>query len=213
MRDYVFYPLALSRPIQKIGTKSGKRFGKKIGTELSAGLVNIIVFLLVGLWHGNQSHYILWGLYNGIVIALSSLLQPSFHQLGVKLKMNMEGGGFHLFRILRTFVIVNIGWYFDRIVNFDDCMICLRNTFTNFKIASLIPYFQTFGVVRFAIAAIGCLIVFLVSINREHNNDIVTMMCQQRVIVRYALVMICLLLTLYSCSIVNHPVGFMYANF
>ena len=213
MRDYVFYPLALSRPIQKLGTRSGKRFGKKIGTELAAGLVNIIVFLLVGIWHGIESHYILWGLYNGIVIAVSSLLQPTFHQLSLKLKMNTEGRGFHIFRVVRTFIIVNIGWYFDRIVNLKDCMICFRNTFAHFQIPSLLPFFQTYGVVRFAIVAIACILVFFVSADKEHGKDVVSVVRGQHALVRYSLLTVCPLLILYSCSIVNHPVGFMYANF
>ena len=174
---------------------------------------NIIVFLLVGIWHGIESHYILWGLYNGIVIAVSSLLQPTFHQLSLKLKMNTEGRGFHIFRVVRTFIIVNIGWYFDRIVNLKDCMICFRNTFAHFQISSLLPFFQTYGVVRFAIVAIACILVFFVSADKEHGKDVVSVVRGQHALVRYSLLTVCPLLILYSCSIVNHPVGFMYANF
>lgn len=53
MRDYGFYPVALTKPIKKMG--------KHIGRVLPAALGNILVFFLVGLWHGAQWNYILWG--------------------------------------------------------------------------------------------------------------------------------------------------------
>ena len=73
MRDYVFYPFALLKPVQKLGKKISKRFGKHLGVVLPASIANILVFFLVGIWHGPEVHYILWGLYNGIVIALSDI--------------------------------------------------------------------------------------------------------------------------------------------
>ena len=109
-----------------------RHFGKHAGRTIPAGIANIAVFFLVGLWHGAQSHYLLWGLYNGIVIALSDLTAPFWQSLAGKLRMNTASRGFHVFRILRTFVIVNIGWYFDRIYDFHDCMLAFRQTFTAF---------------------------------------------------------------------------------
>lgn len=114
MRDYVFYPFALSKPITKLSKSIRKRFGSTLSRTFPAALGNILVFLLVGLWHGAEAHYLLWGLYNGFVLATSALLEPtyqSFRQHNGKLT---ESRAFHLYRIFRTFVIVNIGWFFDR---------------------------------------------------------------------------------------------------
>ena len=63
MRDYVFYPFALLKPVQKFGKRISKRFGKHLGVVLPASIANILVFFLVGIWHGPELHYILWGLY------------------------------------------------------------------------------------------------------------------------------------------------------
>ena len=35
----------------------------------------IVVFALIGLWHGGQSHYLLWGLYHGIGMAAYRVLR------------------------------------------------------------------------------------------------------------------------------------------
>ena len=121
MRDYLFYPFALLKPMQNFGrwcTKHMGKNGKHFGRVLPAGIANLVVFFVVGIWHGPQLHYVLWGLYNGMVIALSDLTEPFWKHLAAKLRMNTESRGFHVFRIVRTFVIVNIGWYFDRISQF-----------------------------------------------------------------------------------------------
>ncbi len=122
MRDYVFYPFALLKPIQRFGKWVSKRFGKHLGVVLPASIANILVFFLVGIWHGLEGHYILWGLYNGLVIAISDICGPWFRQLGALLHMQGDTKGMRAFRIVRTFIIVNIGWYFDRIYQLGDCL-------------------------------------------------------------------------------------------
>ena len=59
MRDYVFYPFALTRPVTKLSKAAKGRFGAHFSRALPAVLGNILVFLLVGVWHGATSNYIL----------------------------------------------------------------------------------------------------------------------------------------------------------
>ena len=65
MRDYVFYPFALTRPVARLSKAAKTHLGTEFARALPAALGNILVFLLVGVWHGATSNYILWGLYNG----------------------------------------------------------------------------------------------------------------------------------------------------
>ena len=74
MRDYVFYPFALSRPVSRLSKAAKGRFGAAFARALPAALGNILVFALVGVWHGATSNYILWGLYNGVILAVTALL-------------------------------------------------------------------------------------------------------------------------------------------
>ena len=73
MRDYVFFPFALTKPMQRLGKWASERLGEHLGRTLPACVANILVFLIVGLWHGAEPHYVAWGLYNGVVIALADL--------------------------------------------------------------------------------------------------------------------------------------------
>lgn len=108
MRDYVFYPFALWGPVTRLSKAVGKR-NATLARTLPAALGNLLVFFLVGLWHGATSNYILWGLYNGVILAVSALLEPFYREHPLP-----KGAGFTILRVLRTFIIVNIGWLFDR---------------------------------------------------------------------------------------------------
>ena len=69
MKDYVFFPFALTKPMQKLGKWGNAKFGREIGRLFPGTLGNILVFLIVGIWHGAEAHYVIWGLYNGLVIS------------------------------------------------------------------------------------------------------------------------------------------------
>jgi alginate O-acetyltransferase complex protein AlgI len=170
----------LTKPMQRLSKRCTKHLGKHAGRVLPAGIANILVFLVVGLWHGAQMHYILWGLYNGVVIALSDLTQSFWQKQSRVFHLRTESSGFHIFRIIRTFIIVNIGWYFDRITDFKSCVTCFRNTLLYFAPSKFLSSLsqELFTETKpvnvlggFATALIGCVIVFTVSMQKEKGVD------------------------------------------
>ena len=132
MRDYVFYPLALTKGMQNLSKFCTRKISKHFGRTIPACIANIVVFMLVGLWHGPELHFFIWGLYNGLVIALSDILKPVFEKINQILKINTKSSLWKFFQIIRTFIIVNIGWYFDRIVDVKKSFVYLKNTFVHF---------------------------------------------------------------------------------
>ena len=71
MKKYVFYPLALTSLFAAAGKKVQKSclgktvFGKHLGKVLPASLSCIVVFLIVGVWHGAGGKYVAFGLWCG----------------------------------------------------------------------------------------------------------------------------------------------------
>lgn len=124
MKKYVFYPLALTPFFAGIGKKvSGSRFGttafgKHAGKVLPAALSCIVVFLIVGIWHGAGGKYVAFGLWNGGIIFLSMMLEPFFPSWKKFFHIRNGAAGFRVFQILRTFVLVYIGYLFDVAKNF-----------------------------------------------------------------------------------------------
>lgn len=74
-KDYIFYPLSLSKFSLKLG-KASKKWMPNFGKKVPAIYGLFIVWFLTGLWHGASWNYVLWGLYYGAIIILEILLEP-----------------------------------------------------------------------------------------------------------------------------------------
>ena len=92
VRDYIYFPLG------------GARCSK------ARYLLNIFVtWFLMGLWHGASWHYVVWGLYHGLLIAA--------HKLFFKGRHFFSGINGHLrtaFCVLATWIAMNLGWVLFR---------------------------------------------------------------------------------------------------
>ena len=166
MKDYIFYPVSLSKWMGKFGKWSKKAFGKKTGRVVPICVANIIVFLVVGIWHGAAWKYIAYGLYNGLIIAVSSLLAPLYRKGFEKFHINPKSGAWHVVQILRTFLLVNISWYFDMAVSLSAAFAMMKSTVTGFSLATLTDgSLMMLGLDKldYMILAMGCLVVFLIS--------------------------------------------------
>lgn len=225
MRDYLFYPFALLKPMQRLGKRCMTKFGKSgrhLGRVLPAGIANLVVFLVVGIWHGPYLHYVLWGLYNGFVIALSDLTEPFWKEIASRLHWNTDSRSVHWFRIVRTFVIVNIGWYFDRITDVGDCMQALAATLCRFQPEALWSGFQSqilgktslFNIAGgYALAAAGIAVILIVSLQRERGIDAYVQFQKKPFPLRAMLLAALMLMIFASFMFTETAGGFMYANF
>ena len=195
------------------------RLGEHLGRTLPACAANVLVFLIVGLWHGAEPHYVAWGLYNGLVIALADLLAPAFRRANAALRVDTGSRARRAFCVLRTFLVVNLGWYFDRIYDFGDSLLCLRNTFTNFAPQQFYLWLMQAGVrdsdLKFmAFSAVACLFVFVVSLAQERGVDVSERILGWNCVARAALYFLVLgLIVIASFLTQNVAGGFMYANF
>ena len=216
MRDYLFYPFALTKPMQRFGKWATSHCGKHFGRVLPAAVANLLVFAVVGIWHGPQAHYLAWGLYNGLVIALADLLEPAFKKLNTALHIPTESRGWHVFRIVRTFIIVNIGWYFDRNEFVQGC-IYLRNTFTDFNLSALAANapgaFAAVSGPAWGLVIISTLLVFAHSVLKEQGRDPYAEVQRLPLALRWGLYYLVIFMVLLSFICVNETVGFLYANF
>ena len=224
MRDYIFYPFALLKPMQNFGKWCGKHFGTHCKRVLPAGIANILVFFIVGVWHGAEMHYVAWGLYNGIIIAISDLAEPAFKKLNALLHINSDSKGMHVFRVIRTFFIVNIGWYFDRIYKVSDSFYCLNRTFFHFNHYDLKYNLNTvifneslttplYTMCCYIIAALATVVVIISSVLKENGVDVYAFIQKKNIVIRWGILLIMIFLFLGSFMFTTSAGGFMYANF
>lgn len=110
-RSCLLYPLAAGRPGVWLGKAAGKLFGTKTGRRIPAALATVLVFLLIGIWHAATLNAVYFGLYFGVLMALSLLLDPLWKWLDKKLRLP-EGGWMAPLRILRTWVLILLPQFF-----------------------------------------------------------------------------------------------------
>ena len=221
MRDYVFYPFALLGCMQKLGKWFTGHFsgnvGKHLGRTVPACIANIVVFLIVGIWHGAEEHYLAWGLYNGLIIAASDLLSPLFAAAVSRFPISVSKRASHGLRIVRTFIIVNIGWYFDRIADLNYRRICFRNTVIHFRLSelksTLYSYNLDYVMKPVGIAAVGVLAVLAVSILRERQIDVKGRFMRLPAFIQTGILTLVLLMILFAFVFTAPSGGFLYAQF
>ena len=111
-RDYLFYPV--SRKAQPLGKKAKARWGKTAGRLVPSVIALAVVWLSTGIWHGASWCYILWGVYYGILLICALIFQPTSKKWVKKLNINTKSPWFIAFQILRTMVLVLLGYVLFR---------------------------------------------------------------------------------------------------
>ena len=185
MKNYVFYPIAMSNVFLNASKKmKGTRFGKTaagahISKVLPTSVASLIVFLLVGIWHGADWKYVAFGVWNGVIIMLSIIMQPLFDAALDKLHIKRERPWYALFAMFRTFLIVLVGYVFDVAPSFGEGMNTIIKFFTNQNFAQGIE--QIWGLQYngswldyqdYIILALGIAIMLFVSIMQERKPQI-----------------------------------------
>ena len=133
MRDYVFFPLALSKPVIRIGKFIRARFGGKLGKIVPTSMCTFVVYLVIGIWHGANFRFIAFGLWNGALITTSLLLAGAFFTIKKKLRISDGSHVWRGFSMLRTTVIVFFGRYLTRAPRLLVAFSMLRRTFAEFS--------------------------------------------------------------------------------
>ena len=206
-RKYIFYPLAVSKSFLSIGKKiRASRFGSSMAGQHVAkvfptSLASFIVFLLVGIWHGANWKYLGFGFWFGGIMMFSALLEPAFDNILDKLKINAKSLFFRLFQMLRTFCLILLGYIFDVAPNMTQSLHTFWRLVTNLSVSTAWQQIKSLGleIRHYQLIAFGAAIMLLVDIYHEHYecNTIRKKLDTKPFIVRFILILGCLLFTLY----------------
>ncbi|MBQ3011072.1 MAG: MBOAT family protein [Oscillospiraceae bacterium] len=195
MKEYVFYPLALSKKFIEVSkklkaTKFGQtEFGAHVSKVLPTSFASLVVFFLVGVWHGANWKYVAFGLWNGGIIMLSTLLEPKFDELTEKLKLNAKSLGFRVFQMLRTFLVVLVGYVFDVAPDLTQSMhtFALALTDQNLSVGAAEIASLGLGKLDYLLLMVCTGFLFVISVIQERNSHttIRQMLDEQHFAVRY----------------------------
>ena len=216
MKDYIFYPFSLSKGMNKFGKFSKKKFGNAIGRVLPICLADLLIFFIVGLWHGASWKFIIYGLYNGFIIAFSGMFQPVYIKMFEITHINAKTRTWRLFQIFRTFVLINIGWYFDRGNSLKDAVYMMYYSVKGFSFSALTDgSLLKLGLdsLQIMILIAACVVWFIVSVLKEKNIEVREAIARRILPIRWA-IYIALIISIPLLGTVSAKVGgFIYAQF
>lgn len=206
-KRYLFYPLAVSKSFLSIGksirkTKMGAtKAGQHIAKVLPTSLASFAVFLLVGVWHGANWKYVGFGVWYGGIMMLSSLMAPIYGILREKLSINVKSFCFHLFQIARTVFVVLLGYIFDLAPNLTESLGTFRRLLMRPSISTAWQQIKSMEleVRHYKIILLGFLVMLAVDLYHERfgTNTIRKALDTKPFIIRYLVILGCILITLY----------------
>ena len=224
-KTYLFYPLAMSSLFLNVSKNIKKsKFGStKVGAHIAKVLptsfASFIVFFMVGVWHGANWKYVAFGVYNGGIIMLAVLLKPVFEGVLKKLHINPACAPYTAFRIIRTFILVLVGYVFDVAPSFEESMMTFRLIFTDQNLKVGYGEISELGLSKVALVylAICAVFIFIISVIQERNaaTTIRSTLIKKPAIVRWGVVYIAIMAILifgvYGSGF--NAADFVYAQF
>lgn len=192
MRDYLFYPLSLS----KLGAGLRKKFSKKLGRIMPTALATFVVYLAIGIWHGATFGYVALGLWNATIITASLFLTKSFAKWRKALHISEEGRWWHLFQIVRTWLLVFVQRYITRAPRFMATLAMLWTTVTQFHGADLWNgTVLTLGLTAFdlTLVLVGMCVLLFVEYHQEKGLCIRAWLEKRHWLLQWAVLMLALL--------------------
>ena len=109
-RDYVYYPILRGNMAGKI-RKHWKDKNKFLSNNLPTVFALAILWILIGFWHGSTWAFVLYGMYHGSIIIVSTLLSPIYDKFHQKFSNVVKTKIYGAFQIVRTFCLVLVGYF------------------------------------------------------------------------------------------------------
>lgn len=217
-KDYIFYPVSLSKGMKKLSAFGRKHFNAQVGALLSGSIALFLVWLANGLWHGAAWTYILFGMYHFVLIVTGNIFEPAIKKIYEKLKIDRNKPVVSGLRIFKTFFFIVIGELIFRANSLRATISMLKGVFTNFTFKGIlegqlfdagIDYYDWIIVVAVVI------FVFVISVLKEKNIQVRDRFSELNIVVRWSLLIaLIVILVLFGAYGTGYAaVEPMYANF
>ncbi len=213
MKDYLFYPLALSKPLNRLGKRLRGVFGRRAGQLFVPCVSTVLVFLAVGLWQGPGFGNIAYGLWNGGLMSLGMICAPACARLRAALRLRDDSKLLRIFRSLRTFALVAIGRCFSQAPTFRLGVWMLAHTVAAFgpKDPALLVSFGI-GSVDWIVALTALAVVFAVSLAGERGVSVRAWLDRRHPVLQFAVVFLAVLIIVAGLSEGYVPISYVYEN-
>lgn len=217
-KDYIFYPISLSKVSKKLTSSLRKKLGNHFGPLLIGSFALLIVWLCNGLWHGSGYNYIFFGLYHFTFILMGNIAEPFVDKFYKKFKVDRNQPVIRVLQAVRTTIIVLFGELFFRAAGTKAGIAMFTKIIMDFNIQSIFSKKVLdlgLDVPDLIIIGITLLIVFFIGLLKEKGVSIRESIAKKPILVRwtlyYILILYALIFGAYGGSYA--PIDPMYASF
>ncbi len=218
-KDYIFYPVSLSKSMKKLTLKARNLMGNRFGPLVSGAIALFAVWFLNGLWHGAGYTFLFYGMYQFILILLGNIFEPTINNICKKIKINRQNKIYRVFQSIKMTFFVFIGELFFRATSVKAGFGMLKKIFTNFHLISTFKSgeFLKIGLdgKDYVVIFIALIVVFIISLLKEKNHNIREEINQKNIcikwIIYYLLILSIIIFGAYGFGYL--PVDPIYADF
>lgn len=215
-KDYVFYPVSISKKVMKLSVDTRKKFGPNTARIVAAIPPIMGVWMLTGLWHGSSWKFVAWGMFHGMLILLSTAFSQNVQNGLKKIGIKTEALDYKLLQMVKVFVLCTIGRVFFRADSLRAALKILWSMATLSNPSEEIFNFTEINLDTFdyKIIVISILILLIVSIIQEKRGSVRELIASMNIWVRWviwlALILAIVLVGIYGVG--TTPV-FIYESF
>ena len=190
-KDYIFYPVSLSKKMKKLTIKARKVLGNRFGPLVSGAVALFAVWSLNGLWHGAGYTFLLYGMYQFTLILLGNIFEPTVKNVCSKLHINRKNIFYRIMQSVKMTLFVFIGELFFRATSVTAGFSMLGKIFTNFSLSESLKSGELFSLgldgKDYFIITVFLVIIFVISILKEKNIQIRENISKKHIIIRWAI--------------------------
>jgi len=184
-KDYIMYPLLKSNGFQKLGKRCKNKFGKKIGKKIPTIISILILWIIIGIWHGASYKYIFAaGILPWLYLTISELFEGVFKKLRDVIHIDYNNFSYRLFESIRTFALMCFIWLFALAPGFITGFDVIANIFnmSNLDLRLQLPQVPSF------IILISSTIVVIVDYLKYRNVNVLEAFNKQNIIFKYIII-------------------------
>lgn len=188
-KDYIFYPVSLSKPVKNFAKKIKKVFGRGASTFVAPIAALFCVWISNGLWHGAKWTYIFYGVYYFVLILIETMIAEPVNKLCAKLHIKRESVPYRIFQTIKLFIIVVSGELFFRANSLSDGFAMFGKIFSDFHVSVFMAYVNRMGMDYYDIivVVIGVIVVTVVGALKEKGINIRDGISNWKIVPRWAI--------------------------
>ncbi len=187
-RDYVFYPISLSRPLMKFNVWARKKWGAGVSRVLLAAPPIMGVWVLTGLWHGASWNFAVWGLFHGLLILLSTAFSQPMQNTLRRLHIPTKSAAYALLQMAKVFLLCSVGRVFFRSESLSAAFNIFGRIMTfspQSATADVVPH--SLGLTDGIVLLVGLIMFLAVSITQERGGSVRTKIAGMSIAVRWGI--------------------------